>query len=220
MHRSLRRGELDAIVDEIDEHLQDAVGIGVDKRKPVVHADFQANLLFLGGGSHHGNCLLDQIRDDNAAWFDTDFPRLRPGCLQQVADHGAQLVHAVQHRSEVVTLLGVDVARQAVQQDGDELMNAGQRRPQFVRNVREELILEFQLLVAAHLQGAKQRLPFHGVAHGALQLAAGDIAFDQVVLHTLVHGLHGQRFVVLAGEDYHRHVRELSRSTLRKVSAP
>ncbi len=55
-------------------------------------------------------------------------------------------MHAVQHGSEVITLVGIDLASQAIQQDGDELMNASQGRPQFMRNVGQELILELELL--------------------------------------------------------------------------
>jgi hypothetical protein len=87
---------------------------------------------------------------------------------------------------------------QTVQQDGNELMNASQGRPQFVRNVRQELILELELLVTAHLEGTKQSLPFDGIAHDALQVAAGDIAFHQVILNALVQGFYGQGLVILA----------------------
>ncbi len=79
-------------------------------------------------------------------------------------------------------------------------------RAQFVGNVRQELVLEFQLLLLSDVQGAQQPLAFHGVADGALQLLAGNVAFDQVVLHSLMHRLDGQRFIVLAGKHHHRHV--------------
>src|ERR1700693_155373 len=71
--------QLNAIVDEVDEHLQNAIGIGIHKRNPAIQSNFQGNLFFLGGGGHHGNCLLDEVGDSDAAWFDADFSRLSPG---------------------------------------------------------------------------------------------------------------------------------------------
>ena len=202
-------GELDAVLDEIDQHLENAVGIPMDERNPGVHADFQSDFFLARDGLHHGDCLADQISDRDAARFNADLSRLRPARFQQIANHGSQLVHTLQNRLEMIALFRADFAGQAIEQDGDELMNAGQRRAQFVRHVREELVLEFQLLLAAHLQRAQQRLPFHGVAHGPVQPAAGDGAFHQVVLYALMQGLHGQRFVVLSRQDDDGHIRRL-----------
>jgi hypothetical protein len=47
-------------------------------------------------------------------------------------------------------------------------VNAGQGRAQFVRNMRQELVFEFQLLLLSDIEGAQQPLPFHGVTDGAL----------------------------------------------------
>jgi hypothetical protein len=51
-----------------------------------------------------------------------------------------------------------------------------------------------------------QRLPFHRIADGAFQMLAREIAFDQIVLYTVMHRLHRQYFVILAGKHNHRHV--------------
>jgi hypothetical protein len=82
----------------------------------------------------------------------------------------------------------------------------GQGRAQFVRDVRQELVLEFQLLFLTHVQRPQQPLPFHGIAYGPLQMLAGDVAFNQVILHSLVDRLEGQSLIVLAGEHHHRHI--------------
>ncbi len=98
----------------------------------------------------------------------------------------------------MIVLLRAEVSRHSIDQKGSELMNAGQRSPQFVRYVREKLILEFQLLLSAHLQRAQQSLPLHRIAHGPFQTAAGDCAFYQIILHPLMQGLRRQRFIVLS----------------------
>ncbi len=78
-----------------------------------------------------------------------------------------------------------------------------------MRNVGQKLILEFQLLHAGDVESAQHPLPFHRVAEGALQLFAGDVAFDQVVLHALVDGFHRQSRIVLTRKDHHRHIGRL-----------
>jgi hypothetical protein len=83
------------------------------------------------------------------------------------------------------------------------------RGVQFVRHVRQKLILEFQLLLAGDFQRTQQRLPFYGITHGTFQLLAGNVPLDQVVLDAQVYGLHGQRLVVLTGQDHHRHIGRL-----------
>jgi hypothetical protein len=76
--------------------------------------------------------LADQIADRNAARFDAYLPRLRPAGFQKIADHRAQLVHALQNRFEMILLVRADFSGQTVKQDGNKLMNAGQRGSKFV----------------------------------------------------------------------------------------
>ena len=78
-----------------------------------------------------------------------------------------------------------------------------------MRNVRQKLVLEFKLLLAGDIQSAQQPLSFHRIADGTLQLFAGDLTFDQVVLNTEVDGFERQRLIVLPRKDHHRHVRRL-----------
>jgi hypothetical protein len=73
-----------------------------------------------------------------------------------------------------------------------------------VRHVGEELVLEFQLLFLTDLKGAQQPLAFDRIADRALQMFARDIAFDQVILHSLMYRLDGQPLVVLAGKHDYR----------------
>jgi len=56
------------------------------------------------------------------------------------------------------------------------------------------------LLFLRDFKSADHRLPLDRVANGALQMLAGEISFYQVILHALMDGFDGQRFVVLAGE--------------------
>lgn len=209
MHRNSTplRCELDPVLDEIDQHLENAVGIAVDKRNPGVDTHLQPNFFFARGGLHHGDGLPDQISKHDAARFNADFSGLCPAGFQQIANHGSQLVDALQNRFKMIALFRADFAGQAVEQDGGKLVNAGQRGAQFMRNMRQKLILELQLLLAAHLQGTQQRLAFHGVAHGPIQSTAGDGAFHQIVLHALMEGLDGECFVVLSRQDDDGHIR-------------
>jgi hypothetical protein len=111
-------------------------------------------------------------------------------------------------------LFGLHGAGQPVQKQCDVLMNAGQRGSQFVRNVRQELVLEIDLLFLSDFECAHKGLPFHGIADGPLQMLAGDVAFDQIVLNSLMDRLHGQRFIILAGKHDDRYVgRVLHNST-------
>ncbi len=185
----------------------------------MIQSDFQADLFFVGGRPQHGNGLLNQFAERDAAGLDAQLAALGAGGFEQIADHGVQLVHAFQNGFQMVGLFGRHGARQAVQQESYVLVNAGERRAQFVRHVREKAILEFQLLLLADFQRPQQRLPFDGVAHGALQILAGDVALDQVILHAVMDGLHGQHFVILAGEHDDRDIGRVFHEAAESFSA-
>ncbi len=70
---------------------------------------------------------------------------------------------------------GMQLARQAIEHERDELVNAGQRSAQLVRNVRKKFVLELQLLAAAHIERSQQGLALDGIAHGTRQLFAVEI---------------------------------------------
>ena len=74
-----------------------------------------------------------------------------------------------------------------------------------MRNVRQELILELQLLLAAHIERSQQGLTLDGIAHGVRQLLAIESALDQVILHSLVQGFGREFFVVMTGEHHDGH---------------
>ena len=95
---------------------------------------------------------------------------------------------------------GSDLARQAIEDKRDELMNAGQGCAQFVRNVGKEFIFELELLAPAHVERGQQGLALNRVTHGACQLLAVEAALDQIVLHALVDGADRHVFVVQAGQ--------------------
>ena len=179
----------------------EAGGISIYERDACVRANLETNLLLLGDGMRHGGCQPDQIADRDAVRLNPHFSGFGTARFEQVAHHRSQLVYALQNGLEVVALFGTDLTGQAVQQDGDKLVNAGQRRAQFVRNMRQELVFELQLLLAAHLQGTQQRLAFDGIAHGPIQPTAGDGALHQIVLHALMQGLHRQPFVILSRQN-------------------
>ncbi len=124
--------------------------------------------------------------------------------LKQVANHRAQLVYAPQNRTQVFALLLAHRAGQAIEQDSDELMNAGERCAQLVRYVRQKLVLELELLLPAYFERSQQRLALNCVPHGAIELAVAEVAFDEIVLHALVKRFDRQPLIVLPRENDYR----------------
>ena len=124
---AFRRRKFDRVFDEIEQGLQSSIWIGINHGNPGVDGRFQPNLLFLGGGFHHGNRLLNHIGCHQATGLDADFAGLGASSFQQVADHAAKLLGAPQHGFQVFALFGVEFASQAVEQNGRELINRGER---------------------------------------------------------------------------------------------
>ena len=122
----------------------------------LIESDFQADAFFVGRGPQHGDGLLNQFAQGNAAWFDAHLAAFGASGFEQVANHGVQLVHALQNGFQMIGLVGRHRAGKAIEKQSDVLMNAGQRSAQFVRNVREKLVLEFQLLLLRDFEGAQQ----------------------------------------------------------------
>ena len=77
----------------------------------------------------------------------------------------------------MLALFAAQFARNAIEHDRRKLMDAGERRAQFMRDVRQKLIFELQLLTAAHIERGDQSLAFHGIAHCARQLLTIKISF-------------------------------------------
>src|SRR5580692_10660707 len=118
----------------------------------------KADSLFARGRLHHRAGRADYFRDRKAACVEAYFSRFRARRLEQIAHHRTELVCAAENRVQVLVLLGTHLARQTIEQNSDELMNAGERRAQLMRDVGEKLVLEFELLLTADLKRAQQRL--------------------------------------------------------------
>ena len=88
-----------------------------------------------------------------------------------------------------------------------------------MRDVRQEAVLELQLLFLTDFEGAQKSLPFDGVADGALEVLARDIALDQVVLNALMDRLHRQDFIVLAGKHNDRNVGRVLHDPAKRIGA-
>ena len=189
--RAFGRGELNGVVNEIDKRLQDPGRIGKDQRNSAVHRHFQADLFFLRGGPQHGDRLTDDIGDSDTAGFHPELAGFRARGFQQIADHVAELVYAAQHGFQVFPLLGQHFTRQSIQQNGYKMVDTSKRSAQFVGHMGQELIFELQLLLAAHIKRGKQCLTLDRVTHGARQLFAVKVSFDQIILHALVNGFGG-----------------------------
>ena len=144
------------------------------------------------------------------ALLDAEFARLGARGLEQVRNHVAQLVDTFQHGAEMFALFGLNFSRQTVQNQGDELVDAGQGSAQFVRHVRKELIFELQLLLAAGIERSHQGLALDRITDGSPQLLAVEAAFDQVVLYALMNRFERKLFIVVAGEDHDRNPRGLT----------
>ncbi len=110
---------------------------------------------------------------------------------------------------QVLALFRHQGACQPIKHERDELVNAGQGSAQFVRDMGEEFILELKLLTPAHVESGQQCLALDRITHGACQLFAVEIPFDQVVLHALMDRAGRQFFVVLPGEHDDGHAGRL-----------
>src|SRR5580698_10860452 len=88
-------------------------------------------------------------------------------------------------------------------------MDTREGSAEFVRDVREKLVLEFQLLFAADLERKQKRLALDGVPDGTIQFAVAEITFYQIVLHALMQRFDGQPFIILARQDHDRNLRSL-----------
>src|ERR1039458_3857156 len=148
----LRWGELDTVVDQVDQDFEGSIGIGIDELDGLIQRSYGVDFFWDWGGMHHRDRLLDQFADSDAARFNAELATIGARGFEQVADHGVQLIHALEDGLQVVRLVRREWARQPVQQERDVLVNAGQRRAQFVRNMGQKLILEFKLLLAGYFQ--------------------------------------------------------------------
>ena len=92
-HGSARRSELESVINQIDQHIEYPVGIGIHQRHSNASDQLHADLLFLRQRPHHCDCLLGQFDEGEATGFDAQLSRLSARRLQQVADHGVELVH-------------------------------------------------------------------------------------------------------------------------------
>jgi hypothetical protein len=98
----------------------------------------------------------------------TSLPTWARKASRRSGEDSPQLVGAAQHDVQVVALVGCDLARQPVEQDGDELVDRVERRPQLVRDVRKELILDRELLLAVLLELVVRALEIAGALGDAL----------------------------------------------------
>ena len=62
-------------------------------------------MFFGGGGPHHRDRLLHQFADIDTTLVDAQLTAIGPGGFEQVADHGVQLIHALEDGPQVIGLI-------------------------------------------------------------------------------------------------------------------
>jgi hypothetical protein len=139
--------------------------------------------------------------------------------MEQVVDHCSELVYVAERIVETFFLVVRQRAHNSVEQYGGELPCSGKRRAQLVGYVREELILEANLLSTGSIQFILCTAPLDGISNCPLQGGRVDLAFDQVVDCTEVHCLQVDFVISLTGQqDYRGRSLDL-RSYLEDVEA-
>ena len=182
-----------------------AAGIGMNQPDSAVYRRFQADLLGLGGSLHHVDGLLDYVVHDHATRIDAYLSSFRASRLQKMANHGVQLICAAHDGVQMFALFSGNWASQAIQQNGNELMDGAERRAQFVGDVREKDI-PLPYLVFSHKIGFRlHALTLHRMAESLRQGSVFDLAFNQIILRALLHSFGCECFVLQACQHNHHH---------------
>ena len=141
---ALGRGKLDPIVNEVGEHLSNAHGIDEHRRELARKMRAQRNVSF-------GGRRLQCVEDVGDHWGQREplgvhgeFPGVGTRAVQQITDHGPELIDVAQHDVEMLTLLGIQLSAQAIEKNGDKLINRRQRGSELMRNVGEKPVLNLQ----------------------------------------------------------------------------
>src|SRR5206468_2110281 len=102
--------------------------------------------------------------------------------LQQMPNHGPQLLGVAPDHPESIALLWSEFALPAVEEMPRIPQNRHQRRAKFVRHIGEQLIFPLELLLAGLDQGGGQSLSFDRIAYGARQELAVHMPVDPKIL--------------------------------------
>src|SRR5262245_33691351 len=136
-----RRTELDRVSQQVRDHLMHLVGIRPD-RLAGRHIHVDANLPRGGDMAETVDGVADDVSQGERLREKLDLPRLDASQVEEVGHHAAEPVGVVSNPAEVVARLVGQWSGYAVQEVVDIALDGGQRRPQLVRNVSEEIGLE------------------------------------------------------------------------------
>jgi hypothetical protein len=129
--------ELKGVAEKVEENLENAVGVGVNKQWIGVRLVHEADVALGGGSAKHLDSFADDVLQVDAVALDPEFSGIDASGFEEVVDHGAELIDTFEDDVEGLFLVGRDGAGQAIEQDGGELVDTGERRAEFVRNVGE-----------------------------------------------------------------------------------
>ena len=137
--RCVRRRELDGIRDQIDDHLQDAVGIDQQLRGRGLHGDPDAGAI--GHRLHRLGGLLEQLGDLHRLAAQLHAARLHLLQIEDVVDQPAEAVGVGERDVEHALPLRRGIAQQARAEEADGAADGGEWCAQLVADGGDEFVL-------------------------------------------------------------------------------
>src|SRR5438105_9873288 len=154
------RRELDGVREQVEDDLAQPPLVAFDqvnaRRQPVRKPDAVLRRRL----AHHHHAALDRLTQRKRGDLELDLPRRDLGQIENVVDHGHQVMAGREDVVQVLLLLRVDRAEQPLPQYLRKTDDRVQPRPQRVRHVRQEvaLVLAGDLELAALPRKLRQHL--------------------------------------------------------------
>ena len=149
-------GELDGVVDQVEQNLLEARGIHqAPGRNVAAHFKHKAQALGRSLRAHHTFDVLQQLRQVRGLGVDADFSLVQGRNIQNVVEHIEQVAGRGVGGLDVVGLLGVQ-ARGA--QQPEHAQNAVKGRAQFVAHIGQKFALAAVGALGLYLRFAEMRI--------------------------------------------------------------
>ena len=142
LHPALARvAELHRVGEQVEHHLHDAVEVRGHHRHALRHLRAQLDALFLEQLAHRRDRVLDDFLHVHRTGMPLDVARLELGDVEDLVDQPRQALAFLDDDAELARALGRLEVR-VVAQDLREGADRGERRAQFVRHGRDEIVLQ------------------------------------------------------------------------------
>jgi hypothetical protein len=143
-----RRGEAQGIGQQVEHHLPELAGVGLDRPQPGTGLQAQGDPMAAGLLLEQGQASRQQGGDSNGAQLELHGTRLHLGHVEDVVDQGQEVAPRVDHVAHVLGLLGVQLAEAAAGEDLGEADDGVEGGAQLVAHAGQEA----RLLVVDNLQ--------------------------------------------------------------------